>query len=422
MFGLFKSTPDVLVAGAGPVGLYAALNLAQRGIRVAIIDSEWRGTTHSYALALHPRSLELLDEVGVAQAVLDKAWKLRRVGFYDGPERRASLDMGQLATPFPFVAVLPQSEFENLLGKALIEAGVKVHYNHRLARIESEADSVWVEVHELGKESMGYGVAHVETIVERSERVRLPLIIAADGHDSLARKQSHIKFESVRPADHFAVFEFAASGKLPSEICVGLNPKSSEVLWPMRHDRCRASFSLDEDVADWESRDKDRLLVDVGNYRLPQLELGTMHRLIAERAPWFRGKVERVDWRMAVRFEYRLASAFGAGRVWLVGDAAHMAGPVGIHSMNVGLREAHDLCDVYARLLAKSGSERSLDRYNSERLAEWHALLGLGPSQKPAKTADPWVAEHADRLLQCVPASGAHLRALLGQIGLAPPG
>lgn len=418
MSRLFKSNPEVLVVGAGPVGLYAALNLARRGVKVEIIDEEWRGTTHSYALALHPYSLQLLDDLGLAEPVLETARKVDTVSFYEGPEKRAAVRLSALPSKFPFVAILSQSDIEQLLVDALKEEGINVEYNQRLARIEQNDRIVNATIHTLGKDSVGYAVAQTETIVEASDNVQVPLILAADGHDSLARKQSRIKFDPVQPAQHFAVFEFTASGDLPDDLRVALDAKTTNVLWPMRERRYRWSFSLDDVIAPWGSRDKDRLLVDIGRYRFPHLEREYMDELIATRAPWFSGKVEKVHWRIEVRFEHRLASAFGAGRVWLAGDAAHMTGPAGIQSMNVGLREASQTCEAFAEISEGADREVALARYNSERLAEWNLLLGTGGAPKIGAGTDPWVAAHAERLIPCIPASGKHLAALLGQLGL----
>ena len=81
---------QVLVVGAGPVGMFAALWLHKLGIQARIIDEARSSATHSYALALHPRSLELMDELGVAGAVLERARRVDTIGLYDGPERRGA--------------------------------------------------------------------------------------------------------------------------------------------------------------------------------------------------------------------------------------------------------------------------------------------------------------------------------------------
>src|SRR5690606_8964144 len=82
MFGREKT--DVLVVGAGPVGLFTALHLARHGVRVQIVDKEWRTGAHSYALALHAASLRLLDDLGLRARVLEHAYRVDTVAFYDG--------------------------------------------------------------------------------------------------------------------------------------------------------------------------------------------------------------------------------------------------------------------------------------------------------------------------------------------------
>ena len=82
--------PEVLVVGAGPVGLAAALHLQDGGIRVEIVDQGQRTTQHSYALAIHPRTLRLLDQCGVSPRVIPHGRKVTRVAFYEGSERRVA--------------------------------------------------------------------------------------------------------------------------------------------------------------------------------------------------------------------------------------------------------------------------------------------------------------------------------------------
>ncbi len=420
MFGFSKSKPQVLIVGAGPVGLFAALTLARRGIRVEVVEEEWRGTTRSYALALHPRSLELLDELELSRPLLDEAQKLESFGFYDEATRRAGLDLTKLSSRFPFVAILPQSSLEQLLLGALAKAGVDVHYNHRLASIEPGPRSVSVRIDELGKDSVGYAVAGTETVIERSRERDFPLVIAADGHDSLARRQLRIAFDAVRLPQHFAVFEFEASGSMPQEACVTLGQTTTDVLWPLRDGRFRWSFSLSEAAASWDSRTKDRLLVEIGRRGFPHLDHPMLEQLIGERARWFEGKVGAIEWSIQVRFEHRLANEFGAGRVWLAGDAAHMASPVGMQSMNVGLREAHELCDTFAQVLDGSQSLEALRRYGGVWTQQWLTLLGSRNPPTTQPDTDPWVAERAERLISCLPASGPELDALLNQLRLRP--
>ena len=148
------------------------------------------------------------------------------------------------------------------------------------------------------------------------------------------------------------------------------------------------------------------------------LDEQNLRRLLAERAPWFGGRTEEINWRLVVRFERRLAQRFGAGRVWLAGDAGHTTGPVGMQSMNVGLREAHDLAAMFAGILRSGESLDGLDRYQRARQAEWRTLLGMEGIPTARDQANPWIAQRRDRLPMCLPASGMRLTELVQQLGL----
>src|SRR6266496_73377 len=107
-----KHQTEVLVVGAGPVGLLTGILLAERGIEFQIIDSEERTAARSYACALHPSTLQLLDRLGLAQAVLEHGRRIPKIAFYEGESRRAQVDLSELGGDYPFLLVLPQSSLE----------------------------------------------------------------------------------------------------------------------------------------------------------------------------------------------------------------------------------------------------------------------------------------------------------------------
>ena len=419
MFGK-KKHPQVLVVGAGPVGQFTALDLARRGIEVQIIDGERRSATHSYALALHPSSIALLDQVGLLEPVLDEAVQIRRVAFFEGKEREAEVDLSELDEAFPFVAVLGQARFESLLEHALKDAGVKVQWNHRLARFNQSRESVIAEIDKLTESPSGYATAHLEWGVKSSKTIEVPFMIGADGHRSVVRQQLGIPFPEVRPAQTFAIFEFSTDEVPHHEMRVMFHGQTSNVVWPLANGIVRFGFELLGADVPADTLDKDRSIYEDASTAFPELQPAVLRRLLAERAPWFEGLIGDMWWRVAVRFERRLAPSFGAGRSWLVGDAAHDMGPVGMRSMNVGLSEGAALSSAIAHVLGGSAKASELARYGATRSMVWDDLLGQAGRLTVSKRTAPWVERNAQRLHCCLPASGMQLRQLLGQLHLMP--
>ena len=417
MFG--RKKPEVLVVGAGPVGLMAALTLARRGVRVQIIDEAWRPAAHAYALALHPGAMALLDRLGVAQAVREVAYPVRGLGLFRGAERRERLDLAGLDAATPYVAVFRQSLLEDLLTAELAKLDVKVEWNHRLARMVGRDEHVDVTINRLEKDSVGYAVGQTEWMVASAKDAEVPFVIGADGHRSLVRRRLEVGFPEVGRAQHFAVFEFSTDADLDHEMAVVLNEGDSNVVWPLPDGRVRWSFELPGYDHPEDDRHKNRLMVELAGAKYPMLDEDHLHELLATRAPWFKGRVSEVKWRLVVRFERRLADAFGVGRVWLAGDAGHMTSPVGVQSMNVGLAEAHELGVIMADALqGKVNAKTALDAYGAGRLAEWKRLFGKKGGYAATEATPAWLAPYAGELAAALPASGAGLDALLGQVGV----
>jgi NADPH-dependent dioxygenase len=160
--------PEVLVVGAGPVGLVAALFLQQLGIRVEIIDTHQRTTQHSYALAIHPRTLRILDEAGLAPELIGAGRKLTTVAYYEGRERRAEIDYSTLASEHPYLLVIRQSLLERTAEKALRRMKLKVQWGHRLQALTVDGATLRAEVAQLDQVAMGYPIARSEWVVVKS--------------------------------------------------------------------------------------------------------------------------------------------------------------------------------------------------------------------------------------------------------------
>jgi 2-polyprenyl-6-methoxyphenol hydroxylase-like FAD-dependent oxidoreductase len=160
-------------------------------------------------------------------------------------------------------------------------------------------------------------------------------------------------------------------------------------------------------------RTKDRISGSPGD-DLPVLDEAELNRLIKERAPWFASKIGNVTWRTLVRFEKRQAESFGSGRMWLAGDAAHLAGPAAIQSMNSGLVEANDIAGRITAVLKQGSPLNGLDSYTSRQRRVWDRIRAF----RPTPEADPFVQRHGAQLAACLPASGDDLTTLAEKFGL----
>ncbi|MCP3961855.1 MAG: FAD-dependent monooxygenase [bacterium] len=413
-----KKETDVIVAGAGPVGLFTAMALAERGIGVEILDTEWRTAGRSYALALHASALDLLDEMGLAEELIPAGHRVDTVAFYRGRERLGELRLGELERKYPFVLVLPQNRLEHALEEGLKRRKVKVHWNHRLAHIRPAGDLVDTRVDRLVRDSSGYALAETGWLVDRSFEHHTQMVIGADGHRSLVRQQLGIDFEKVGEPTLFAVFEFTIAGEAQHEVRVVLDEDATSVLWPLRDGRCRWSFQLPGAVEDEIPRIKSRFSVQIGSQPYPFVREENLEQFISQRAPWFAGKAEKIRWSLAVQFENRLAARFGQGRTWLVGDATHVTGPVGVQSMNVGMAEARELAELATDVVQQRAAPAALEEYGARWRGEWRDLLGLGRRLEARAEAPEWTRAAVDGLVPLVPAHGRDLEALLEQVGL----
>jgi 2-polyprenyl-6-methoxyphenol hydroxylase-like FAD-dependent oxidoreductase len=235
---------EVLVVGAGPVGLLTAILLAEAGIEVRIIDREERTTVRSYACALHPRTLKLLDRMGLAAPMIERGRRVEKIAFYDGASRQAEVKLSQLGGAFPFMAILPQNVFEDALEQRLRKAGVAVNWKHRFNDLQSDAGAVAATVEELGATATGYIVPHWETVVKRSFPVHAQFLVGADGYGSLVRQRLGIEHTRVAGPEFFAAYEFEPAEKVEDEVRVVLDESSTNVLWPLLGNRCRWTFQL----------------------------------------------------------------------------------------------------------------------------------------------------------------------------------
>lgn len=294
-------TAPFLVAGAGPVGLTAALELARRGMPVRIVEKERQRETFSRALAVNPRSLELLEASGVSQRLIAEGQRIKRFRIVGQHRVLVKIKLKPLESRYNFLLGLPQSRTEAILEQALAERGVTVERG--------------VEVRGVVGGAEGYRVLLKRDGLD--DDLQAQCVLAADGSHSTLRKTLDIGFPGTRSPQTFHMIDAKLDWRFPHD----------EVFVLMRGRRPLAVIPLPE----------------AGCYRLIGIE-----EKPAERLPPG-ARIERVDWESTFQISYRLADRFSLGNVHLAGDAAHIHSPIGARGMNLGIEDA---C-VFASLAAK---------------------------------------------------------------------
>jgi len=383
---------QVLVVGAGPVGLFAALCAAQRGLDVEVLDQSWQGFGRGYATILHPRSLKLLAEAGLDTDLQAAGRPIDRIGIHVEGRAVALIDLES-----PLLAIA-QSTLEEALLRALRAKGVSPQAPVQASAITQDDHGVDVRVvrRELVRRGSPAHYADWEPI--ESSHVRAEFVIGADGYDSRVRSALGIDSVTVGSTESFAIFEFATNSPADwMDLCFDAELGSAMV--PLPNGRARWAFQI-----------------DAGFDRFPDIE--HYRSLVARRAPWYENGVSAINWGTVMHFERRIARTFGKGRVWLAGDAAHVTSPFGGQSVNGGLFEANDLVGRIADSLSGKAPPRHLEAYGDERRREWHKLFGVNVGYDLLPNAPDWLAPHARRLVASFPAIGSDAERPLERLGL----
>jgi 2-polyprenyl-6-methoxyphenol hydroxylase-like FAD-dependent oxidoreductase len=322
-------TEDVLVVGAGPTGLAAALFLTERRIPCRVIDRAPHPSATSRAQVINPRALELLEPSGVTAAALQEARPIHRTLFYEGWEQIAELEFGD-AHPRFHLSVLPQARSEALLAEALAKRSITPERGVAL-------------------EGFSQNHQHVEAVLAnddgRRETVRTPILFGADGAHSTVRRALRVEFEGVGFPEAWPLYDVALDCPLDLETAHVSFVKGGLVFLLCIREKL------------W------RVFGNVPNL-LECLPPGTT--------------AGEIVWESTFHIGHRVATRDVVGRVALGGDAAHIHSPVAARGMNLGIEDAYVFAACAADELT-GGLDGSADRladYGRVRHAVHEQVVG----------------------------------------------
>lgn len=331
---------DVLIVGAGPVGLVIANELAAAGISATIIDRRNRPTRHSKANVIWPRSLELLARIGLTAPIMRQAHQLQSVRFHRDDEVIADYDFAELNdTPYPFALTLPQPSTEMAMEQSLKQNGVEVIRGAEVIDIDPGDD---------------YSMATIQWSGGVIEKLRCEWIVGADGSRSLVRQKAGIAFDGEKIPVVFTLIDAYASGLPVNEGAYHFGTCGSLAIAPIGLDLFRFATSS-----------------------FPRGEIESISGSLQGLLDAFNveGHIRNVRYNAQFQAEIRQASTYRLGRILLAGDSAHTSTPASGQGMNTGIQDAVALGWRLAHVLLGHLDDGVLDEYSAERRSHVETVL-----------------------------------------------
>ncbi|MBP2302957.1 FAD-dependent oxidoreductase [Azospirillum picis] len=328
----------VVVVGAGPVGLATAIDLAQRGLRVLLLDDDDRLSVGSRGLCYSKRTLEIFDRLGCGQRIVDKgiSWNVGKVFFQDALAYRFDL-LPEAGHRRPAFINLQQYYLEGYLHDhaAALET-LDIRWRNRLVGLERLEDGVELTV----------------DTPDGAYRLRCDWLIACDGARSPTRALMGLESKGRVFRDRFLIADVRMTADFPTERWFWFDPpfhrNQSVLLHRQADDVWRIDFQLGWD-ADPEEEKK------------PEKVIPRIRALLGEEREF------TLDWVSVYTFACRRMERFRHGRVIFAGDSAHGVSPFGARGANSGIQDADNLAWKLALVLEGKAPDRLLDSYASER-------------------------------------------------------
>lgn len=355
---------EILIIGAGPTGLAAALAGIRQGLRVRIVDKIATRSDKSRALVVHARTLEFFQKLGIATEFVKRGTQTVEGVLSVEGKKLGGGTLGPVAkeeTPFPYALFMSQAETEGILEAALQQENVAVEYQTSFEGLKQDADGVTV---------MLRSPAGTET-------VRCLYLVGGDGAHSAVRHALGVAFSGAPYPQDFLLCDAHILAKFePLKLNLFLGKHGVLALFPLEGKSLTrailaqpkgASGAAEPSVSECEAAIADYLGSPV--------------------------KLDDVRWIARFRLHHRIAARFAVGRVFLAGDAAHIHSPAGGQGMNTGIQDAWNLMWKIAAVVRDHAHPALLETYHAERyrvglflLKRTDRLFQLAATRRPLLT------------------------------------
>ncbi|WP_327174573.1 FAD-dependent monooxygenase [Streptomyces sp. NBC_01335] len=356
---------DVLIVGAGPVGLTAALELRRRGVACRVIDRLRAPVPHAKAVGIQPRTFELWDRAGVIDDALDAAVPMRGQLAYVNGEERGRIDL-ELPPDVPYTfAALPQYETERILTEHLERHGTHVERGTELVTFVQDDGGVW---------------STVLTASGATRDIRSRYLVGCDGAHSAVRKGLGLTFEGGALAEEYMLADVETDWSMPPGYSVRSThlgddgiPDDLLICIPLPgRSRYRMSMLVPPELST-AAGPPGRIAH--GAQEGPHPELAHIQAVVDRLAPE-PATVSQMRWSSVFRISHRIVDRYGEGRVFVAGDAAHIHPPTGAQGMNTGIQDAVNLAWKLALATAGLTAPALLESYDAERRPVGEEVVG----------------------------------------------
>jgi 2-polyprenyl-6-methoxyphenol hydroxylase-like FAD-dependent oxidoreductase len=332
---------DVLIVGAGPTGLALACQLVRYGIDFTIIDKKEGTTPFSKAIGVQARTLEIYEQIGLADKLIEQGLITEKVRMFAGGKMRGEAEfksLGEGLSPYPYVLIVEQGLHEKLLYDHIKSAGKDVEWQTELVDLMQDEAGVHTQL----KRADGS-----ETTIDAK------YLVACDGAKSLVRHKLGLEFGGSTFERMFYVADVKLNWEYPHDaLQIMLMKDQLLAFFPMRgDDRYRIVGTFPEEYA----KDEGEVLY------------GEIEEQIKKDAA-LKLDVTDVNWFSTYKVHTRHVDRFSVGRCFLAGDSAHIHSPAGAQGMNTGIQDGYNIAWKLAWVLAGNSSAELLNTYNEERL------------------------------------------------------
>jgi 2-polyprenyl-6-methoxyphenol hydroxylase-like FAD-dependent oxidoreductase len=348
------SQTEILIVGAGPTGLSAALLLASRGRRVTVIDKNPRRSQQSKAIGVQAGTLELFERVfgaDLPQEMIAAGIPARGANIHldNGFDFFVSLD--RIPSKYNYILMLAQHETERILEQRLERLGVQVLRNSELVGLSQNSSGAIAEIARIS--SNEDGDEHLLT-PRPDMKIEARFAVGCDGAHSMVRRMIGLEFQGHAYAGHFVLSDLHVDWNYAYEqVHTFVSSQGAALFFPL-HEKHRYRL----------------ILIPRSTHTIDPDGEVTLEFIRRESASFLPPGISFHDpvWMTRFRVSHRLTKHMRAGRVFLCGDAAHIHSPVGAQGMNTGIHDALDIGDRLDRVLRESQDDL-LQGYDTERHA-----------------------------------------------------